>query len=383
MLARLSLLIPVAIVIAMVAVFVNTRPFDYLSEGAPPSEQFTVENVRLDDSGMHLSVRASGAEPMVLAQIQVDGAYRVFTQTPAGPIGYLETVNVDIAYPWVVGEAHHITLVSSTGTTFDHTIDVAVPTPVPDGGNLAGLALVGLFVGFVPILIGYAFYPALISFGASGRDFAMALTVGLLVFLLIDAMSEALDLAGSVAPGLKGNLVVWLGALITTLVLLAIGRRAGSAPEGPALALFIAIGIGAHNLGEGLAIGASLASGEIALASFLVLGFALHNVTEGIAISAPFPRGTASVGKLVGLALIAGGPAMLGTLSGAVQVAPVWNALAFGIGAGAILQVIIEICGAFLRQAQKTGSSVFAPVILWGFTAGLIVMYATAIAIQG
>lgn len=382
MTSRISILLPLLLVAGLVAVFVYARPFDQLSQGVPAAEELTVEATQLDDAGIHLSLRAAGSEPMTVAQVQVDGAYRVFSQSPTGPIGYLQSADITIPYPWVSGETHNILFVTSTGATFEHTIDIAIQSPGTQVVDLVWLALVGLFVGVVPILIGFAFYPSLLSFGAAGRDFALALTVGLLTFLLIDTSIEGLEIASNIAGGLKGDMLFWLSALMTTLALLAIGRRSGRPPEGVQLALFIAIGIGAHNLGEGLAIGASFASGEIALASFLVLGFALHNVTEGIAISAPIQKSDLSPSRLAGLALIAGGPAILGTMTGGLALAPIWNALAFGIGAGAILQVIIEIVGLFARRAQDDLNAWFSRANMTGFGLGIVVMYATALLVR-
>lgn len=380
---RLSIVIPLMLIGILVSLFLIAQPFDYLSKGAPPGEELTVEKIRIDSTGIHANIRASGSEPMTIAQIQVDGAYREFTQSPPGKVGYLDTVRIDIPYPWVSGEAHHLLLVTSTGTTFEHTIEVAVETPGTGLKDFLGLALIGLFVGFVPIMIGYAFYPALMSFGDSGREFAMALTVGLLAFLLIDTIAEGLEVAGTIADGLKADLVVWLSAILTTLTLLAVGRRKGKPPEGPALAMFIAIGIGIHNLGEGLVIGASLSIGEIALASFLVLGFALHNVTEGIAISSPLRRENISFVGLLWLALIAGGPAILGTLVGSISISPFWTALAFGIGAGAILQVIIEVGGVFLRRRKHLPVPWYSAASLMGFSSGIVLMYGTAFLVRG
>lgn len=381
--ARASAIIPLFLVAVLVALFLVVRPFDYLTKGAPPVEEITVENIRLDMKGIHATIRASGSEPVTIAQVQVDGAYALFNQEPQGPIRYLDTARIDVAYPWITGEAHRLTFVTRAGATFEHTIDVAVETPGAGPSDFAGLALVGLFVGFIPILIGYAFYPALMSFGAGGRDFAMALTVGLLAFLLIDTLGEGLEVAERVASGLKASLVVWLSAILTTLILLAIGRRRGRPPEGKALASFIAIGIGIHNLGEGLAIGASLSVGEVALASFLVLGFAIHNVTEGIAISAPIRREDVSIPTLVRLAVIGGGPAVIGTLSGGFSLSPFWTALAFGIGAGAILQVIIEIGGVFLRTRKELPLPWYSTATLSGFVAGIFIMYLTAFIVHG
>ena len=382
-LTRVSILVPIVLIALLIGTFLVAQPFDYLSKGAPPGEELTVETVRLDDNGIHATVRAAGSSPMTIAQVQVDGAYRAFTQIPPGKIGYLTTVRVDIPYPWVAGEAHHLLFITNSGATFEHSIDVAVETPGTQYSDFLGLAVIGLFVGFIPILIGYCFYPALMSFGESGREFAMALTIGLLAFLLIDTLAEGLAVAESIAEGLKADLVVWLSAVLTTLILLAVGRRKGRPPEGAALAMFIAIGIGVHNLGEGLAIGASLSIGEVALASFLVLGFAIHNVTEGIAISAPLQRENISIKRLVWLALIAGGPAVLGTLVGGTSISPFWTALAFGIGAGAILQVIIEVGGVFLRGRKELPVPWYSAASLSGFSLGIAIMYATAFVVRG
>ena len=129
MLSRASILLPVALIAGLVAVFLTAQPFDYLGKGAPPVESLSVEHVRLDGAGIHATVRAAGSEPMVIAQVQVDGAYRIFAQDPAGPIGYLKTARLDIPYPWIAGEAHHLVFLTSTGAGFEHSIDVAVATP--------------------------------------------------------------------------------------------------------------------------------------------------------------------------------------------------------------------------------------------------------------
>jgi len=383
-LIRASFVVPLALIALLAALFLTLRPLDFLGRGAPPAEALTVERVGLDADGFHALVRSGGATDITIAQVQVDGAYWEFTQTPAGPLAYLGSALIDIPYPWVAGETHRIVLLSATGTTFEHEVAVAIETPETSAGEVAGLALVGLFVGVVPILIGYAFMPAIISFGAAGRRFALALTVGLLAFLLVDTLKEGLEIAGRAVGGQKAETALWLGGLVSFLGLIAVGRRGGRPPEGAALALFIAIGIGLHNLGEGLAIGASLAGGAVALASFLVFGFALHNVTEGIAIAAPIERPGRRWVLLLGLALIAGGPAIAGTIAGAYAFSPFWAALAFGVGAGAILQVIVEVSASLMRGAPKGASgSWVSGASLSGFAAGVGIMYATALLVAG
>ena len=274
MLIRATLLIPAILIAALVAAFLIARPFDYLSKGAPPGESLVVERVRLDDNGIHATIRASSARAIIIAQVSGRQCLPLLFHDTRSTHRLSESCynrhSISMALP---AKTHHLNFITSTGTTFEHTIEIAVPTPSSDFSDLIGLALIGLFVGIVPIVIGYAFYPALVSFGESGQEFAISLTIGLLAFLLLDTISEGLEVAKRAAEGFRADLIVWLSALLSALVLLAVGRRGGRPPEGIELALFIAIGIGAHNLGEGLAIGASFSTGEVALASFLILGF--------------------------------------------------------------------------------------------------------------
>ena len=194
-------------------------------------------------------------------------------------------------------------MLSKTGAAFKKEIEVAVATPQADAGNLVPQALLGAFVGIVPVVIGLLFYPALRGIGRNGLDFVLALTVGLLAFLFIDTLHEAFEMVASAAPAFQGHAMVLLGAAAAFLVLFAVGRRHGT-PTGLALATYMALGIGLHNLGEGLAVGAAFAAGAAGLGTFLVLGFTLHNVTEGIGIAAPLVGSRPSLTTFAGLALL-------------------------------------------------------------------------------
>jgi len=374
-------LLPLAVIVAIAAVFITTRPLDFLSAGVPPAEELTVERATLDGQGLHLTVRSGAWEPLTVAQVQVDGAYWEFTLTPDAPLGRLAAARLDIPYPWTAGEPHIVKVVTSTGATFEHTIAVAATTPRQGAADFAVFAVVGLMVGVVPVATGMLFFPLLRRISRRGLDFVLALTIGLLAFLLIDTLEEGLEAAAKAATGLQAGLAVWLAAGATFLTLMWIGRRGGRRPEGRALAFYIALGIGLHNLGEGLAIGASFAIGETALASFLIVGFMLHNVTEGVGISAPLVGERPGWPLFAGLAAVAGLPAVVGTWAGAFAFAPHWAVLCFGIGAGAILQVIVEV-GAFIgRRASAAGDGWLTGSGLAGFAAGLAVMYGTALLI--
>ena len=314
---------------------------------------------------------------MTLAQVQVDGAWRAFTLTPDAPIGRLGTARLDIPYPWVEGETHHLLLLTATGVGFEHTIDVALATPAFAAQTLGMLTLVGLLLGVAPVAIGLLAFPAMRRAGPGALRFLLALTVGLLVYLMIDTLGEGLELGAEALGRLRGETLVWVAALFTAAVLLGLGRRGGAAPRGAALAGFIALGIGLHNLGEGLVVGTALATGAAALATFLVVGFVIHNVTEGFGIAAPL---TAARPTLAGLRRArrarraAGGARGVG---GGQAVSPYWAALCFGIGAGAILQVVIELAAWLTRENGGAARSPAPPPRASG--SGLAIMYGTAL----
>lgn len=354
------------------------RAFD---NGAPPVEKLTFERTILDNRGIHLKIRAGGSEPMTIAQVQVDEAFWSFTQDPPGPVDRLSTAWLHIPYPWILGEKHEVKVLTKTGATFDKEIEVAVATPQAQTGQLVPQALLGAFVGIVPVVIGMLFYPAMRSLGRQGLDFVLALTVGLLAFLFVGTLKDALEFAGQAAPVFQGNALVLLAAMVAFLVLFVIGRRHGT-PTGLALATYIALGIGLHNLGEGLAIGAAFAAGVAGLGAFLVVGFTLHNVTEGIGIVAPLVGSRPSPRTFAGLAILAGAPAILGIWLGSLSYSPHWSALALAIGAGAILQVIVEVGAYLFRIVNERGMTWLSPSTLGGFVAGVSVMYLTAMLVK-
>lgn len=369
-------LLPVAALVGVVAFILATRPLDDLSAAAPPTEDVAIESVRLDPGMMRVGVRVDGSQPVTIAQVQVDGAYRLFTQTPSGSLGRLATASIEIPYPWIAGETHSIRLLTSTGVAFDHVIDVAQERP-SGSSSLWTLALVGLILGVAPVAAGLLAYPAMRGMRESGLRFLLAVTVGLLLFLFVDTLGEGFETGAALLGRLQGNLLVWVSAAVTTLILLIVGRRGGRPPEGVRLAFFIALGIGFHNLGEGLVVGAALATGAAALATFLLVGFVLHNVTEGIGIAAPMTTAKPKPLTFVGLAALAGLPAVFGVWAGSQATSPLFVTLCFGVGAGAILQVIIEIGGLMIR---RTGTGVFTTLSGGGgVLAGLVIMYGTAL----
>ena len=379
---RLAIGIPLLLLAVVALAVFALDPLAKFGANLPPEEALVVERVTAGADGIVAHVRGDGRDPVQIAQVQVDGAYWTFAQTPAGPLHRLAAAKITVPYPWVAGDAHHMRFVTRTGATFEYTIDVARSSPDADSATLFNLALLGLFVGVVPITLGMMTLPVLRRMGREGIVFAMALTIGLLAFLLVDTVSEGLELAGEAASAFRGDTTVWLAAALTFLGLTAVSRRSSLPAGGAALATWLALGIGLHNFGEGLTIGVALSVGNAALGSLLIVGFTVHNLTEGVAIVAPVARRNISLVMLAGWAALAGLPAVAGAWIGAFTFVPHWGAIFFGVAAGAILQVMVEVGRTIWSIRSDDQQSVPAGTAFAGFGAGVLVMYASAFLVQ-
>ncbi len=373
-------LLPLVALLALVVAFVQTDPLEGVRKAFPPVEELNFERVTLksDPQEIVVRVRNGGPDPVTIAQVQVDDAYWQFTVSPDSKVGRLGTATLHIPYPWVEGEAHALVLLSSNGVKFVHEIAVAVETPDVDGSTLLTFTLVGLFVGVIPVFLGLCWLPFVRRLPERWVSFLLALTAGLLVFLAVDAIDEALELSGNVAGAFQGVGLIVLGFIAALAALWGVDgwlRQRRSEMTATYVAALIAIGIGLHNLGEGLAIGAAYSLGEIGLTTFLILGFTLHNVTEGLGIVTPLARARPSIRQLFLLGLVAGAPTIAGTWFGGLAYSPVLAVLFLAIGAGAIVQVIWEVGKLLGRQ----GKGITTPLNALGFTAGVLVMYLTGL----
>jgi zinc transporter ZupT len=316
----------------------------------------------------------------------VNDALWDFRVEPDATIPRLGSADVTIPYTWVEGEAYEIVLISDTGTTFAAEVPVALTTPAPSGETFSRYALIGFYVGVVPVALGLLWYPFLRRLGSAGTNFILALTLGLLAFLVLDTLLEAVEIAGGLPGAFSGVPMVLLVALLTLLGLLAterLFRRGREEASRLGTSYRIALGIGLHNLGEGLAIGAAFALGETALGTFLVLGFTLHNITEGVGIAAPVLRKKRpSLAHFVWLALLGGGPAIVGTWIGGFAYSNLLSTLFLAVGAGAILQVIYEVGRLLLKDSERAGMPALSGPNLGGLTTGIAVMYATALLVS-
>jgi len=346
----------------------------------PPVEELAVERTKLTPGVIELTIRNDGPDPVTVAQAVVNDAFAQFSGAES-PIGRLETATVRVRQPWVEGEAYEVALITSSGGTFAHEIPVAVETPDNDLSFFGLMALLGIYVGVIPVALGMLWLPWVRRIPPGWLRVVMALTVGLLGFLAIDATLEGFELAGEGSQAFGGIALVLVGGVVSYLLLSGVSawlaaRRASA--SGGTLALLVAIGIGLHNLGEGVAIGSAYSVGALALGAFLVVGFALHNTTEGLAIVAPIAHLRPSLGRLVVLGLVAGAPAVLGAWIGAAAFNTSLAAFLFGFGAGAIVQVIAQLAPSLRDDDGRT----LHPGAVAGLLGGLALMFATGLLVS-
>jgi len=383
--AWLLAVVPLLLVLVAIGAFVALGGPGLGERRGPPVEQLSFERTKLSPGTIELTVRNDGPDPVTVAQVIVNDAFTSFSGAEE-PIGRLETETVRIQQPWIEGEAYEVALLTEVGTTIAHEIPAAVETPSADIGFFGLMALLGIYVGVIPIALGMLWLPWIRRIPPGWLRFVMALTVGLLGFLAIDATLEGLELAGEGSQAFGGQALVFIGAIAAFLALTGVSawlrdRRRAAADKGASagsLAMLIAVGIGLHNLGEGLAIGTAYTTGALALGAFLVVGFALHNTTEGLAIVAPIARATPSLGRLAALGLIAGAPAVLGAWIGAAAFNTSVAAFLFGAGAGAIAQVVVQLAPS-LRDEQ---GRMLHPRAVSGLLAGFALMFATGLLVS-
>jgi zinc transporter ZupT len=378
---RLWALVPVLLLAVAVGAVVSSGSSlaELIGTNPPPADEFDIRRVEFSPGEIRITVRNPQPDDLTIANVNVDDAIVPYTVDGPTTLDRLRSSEIVVPFDWVEGDPMTVGVTSSTGIETVHEIPAAIETPQPSVEGFLGYALVGVLVGIVPVALGLLWLPALRQASAVWLSAFMAFTAGLLAFLGFEALSEAFALSTLLPAGLGGSGLVLLGVALSFLGMTALaGRlsRGGGTATGFALSLLVAIGIGVHNFGEGLAIGASFALGEIQLGTFLIVGFMVHNVTEGLGIATPLAKSRTTLLALAALVLIAGAPTILGAWLGGYSSSDVLAPLFFGIAAGAAFQVVVEVGRYVARNAPGGLRSGHALV---GFVAGVAVMYATGV----
>jgi zinc transporter ZupT len=377
------LILPLILLAGVIVLFLQTGGGLNLAEPAPV-EDLAIERTVLTPGQIEIHVRNAGPDELTISQVFINDAIWPFTVDPAPTIGRLQGARLVLPYPWVVGEAYFITLFSTNAIPFEVEIPVAFTTPQPDAGTFLSFTLIGLYVGVIPVYLGLFWFPALRQLGRQWMVFLLAITAGLLVFLGLDTLAEALEQAGAVPGPFQGIGVVGIGVVGTFFLLYAVSKRQFTMGRSDrakrlSLAYMIAVGIGLHNLGEGLAIGAAYRVGEIALGSFLVVGFIIQNITEGLGIIAPVLRDRPSWVQLAWMGLVGGAPAIFGAWLGAFSPSPTLAVLFLAIGTGAVFEVVFEIARLIQKDTEKQPMPL---TVFSGILSGMVLLWLTGLLIK-
>ena len=378
----ISAIAPIVLLVIMIA-FLLGPASTFLQFGIVLPE-VSIEKIEFTGNEIRATVRNTGPVDVNVVLADVNDRIQPAAIEPDTLLERFETELVRIPFDWNEGQPYEIGVTIDDGTRFAKGTDAAFQSLEPDIDLFVFLGMIGFLIGVVPIMIGLLWYPFIKKLGKNSFNFFLAFTMGLLIFLGIDAVIEAAEISENhLSSVFNGELLIATVIILSFLALHGVGKKLikrtelSTLSKGLAISLMIAIGIGFHNLGEGLAVGASIALGEVALSTFLIIGFATHNTTEGLAIAAPLTSTKAKIAKMIGLGLIAGIPAIFGTWIGGFSFSPFFTIVFLAIGAGAIFQVVLSI---FQYMNEKSNllsnTSLFA-----GISVGLLIMYLTSVLI--
>jgi zinc transporter, ZIP family len=410
--------VPIIVIGAMIILLLNS-PGILFQSSVKPLPEISIEKVEFSDRGIVAFVRNTGPSDTTIAQADVNDRIHPAAIEPSRILTRLADAKVIIPFVWNIGEPYKIGITTDDGTRFEKTVNSAAPAPRPTVEQASTFAIIGTYVGVIPVMMGLIWYPFIRRLSPNKYNFFLSLTAGLLVFLGIDALLESNEIAvKTLASAFNAQILIIMVAIVTLITLMYVSQRliqraskrsnpeveykpgylSHSEPDSEpsdirsssssqqqllirpiAISMMIAIGIGLHNFGEGLAIGAAVLLGEVALSSFLILGFTLHNTTEGLAIVAPMAKSRRiPVTKLVIMGLIAGGPTIIGAWIGGFLYSPIATVIFLSIGAGAIFQVVYSI-GSWMYHTNGSRGLLNNHWIIIGFAFGMLIMYLTGL----
>jgi ZIP family zinc transporter len=419
-------LIPIVVLSGMIVFLFGPGQLLLMKSGTSLPE-ITIERIEFQDGKIVSLLRNTGPTIITVAQADINNRIQPAAIEPSKNLSRLAVAKVIIPFSWNPGEPYEVGITTSDGIRFKKSVEAAALAPTPNVEQVSFFTIIGTYVGILPVLIGLLWLPFIKRLSRSKYIFFLSLTTGLLVFLGIDALVEGNKIAAeNIAGVFNGQMLIAMVTIVSFLALLYISgklvERANtmkkkrsetflqpssvsmsySTPKQQqqqfsnpfTIALMISIGIGLHNLGEGLAIGAAVLLGKVALSTFLIVGFTLHNTTEGLAIVAPMAKSDkVTKRKLLGIGIIAGAPAIAGAWIGGFLYSPIAAIVFLSIGAGAIFQVVISIIswitdsnnnmgGGSVEGEERKKKTWLNTSLIAGFIVGMLIMYVTSLLVS-
>jgi zinc transporter ZupT len=401
-------IIPFVVLTAMILFLFSPIGQSFLNSGVPMPE-VTIEKIEFQEGRIVAFIRNTGPVDITIAQADINDRIHLAAIEPSRSLPRLTEAQVIIPFPWNPAEPYEVGITTSDGVRFSKNVEAAAQVLTPNVEQVLLFAIIGAYVGIIPIMIGLLWYPFIRRLNTNKYNF---FTAGLLVFLGIDAVLESNEIISeNVAAIFNGQVLIVMVVIVSFLVLLyaseTLTQRAAKKSVSAnystsslsssasttsqqqqelikplAISLMIAIGIGLHNFGEGLAISAAVLLGKAALGTFLIVGFTLHNTTEGLAIVAPIAKsGKVMIRKLIVMGFIAGAPTIAGAWIGGFLYSPLAAVIFLSVGAGAIFQVVYSITSWISHTSSRNRKSLINASTIAGFAIGMLIMYTTGLLI--
>jgi ZIP family zinc transporter len=431
--------VPIVVLAGMIVFLFGPGQSFLLQNSGNSLPEITIERIEFQDGKIVALLRNTSPVIVTVAQADINDRIQPAAIEPSKNLSRLAVAKVIIPFSWNPGEPYEVGITTSDGVRFKKSVEAAALSPTANAEQISFFTIIGTYVGIIPILIGLLWFPFIKRLSKGKYNFFLALTAGLLVFLGIDAIVEGNKIAAeNVAGVFNGQMLIAMVTIVSFLALLYVSEKligrantiekkkkekseaslvhqqlqpssissmsssySASAKQQQqfskpfTIALMISIGIGLHNLGEGLAIGAAVLLGKAALSTFLIVGFTLHNTTEGLAIVAPMARSANKViiRKLIGMGLIAGAPAIVGAWIGGFLYSPIAAIIFLSIGAGAIFQVVFSILSWIadnnnnvssgnVQMEERRKKSWLNTSLIAGFIVGMVIMYVTSLMVS-
>lgn len=402
-------IIPFVVLTAMILFLFSPVGQSSLNSGVPVPE-VTIEKIEFQEGKIVAFIRNTGPVDITVAQADINDRIHPAAIEPSRSLPRLTEAQVIIPFPWNPAEPYEVGITTSDGVRFSKNVEAAAEVLTPNVEQVLLFAVIGAYVGIIPIMIGLLWYPFIRRLNTNKYNFFLSLTAGLLVFLGIDAVLESNEIISeNVAAIFNGQVLIVMVVIVSFLVLLytseTLTQRAAKKSVSAnystslsssasttsqqqelikplAISLMIAIGIGLHNFGEGLAISAAVLLGKAALSTFLIVGFTLHNTTEGLAIVAPVAKsGQVMIRKLIVMGFIAGAPTIAGAWIGGFLYSPLAAIIFLSVGAGAIFQVVYSIASWISHTSNQNRKTLINTSTIAGFAIGMLIMYTTGLLI--
>ena len=403
-------IIPFVVLTAMILFLFSPVGQSFLNSGVPMPE-VTIEKIEFQEGRIVAFIRNTGPVDITIAQADINDRIHPAAIEPSRSLSRLTEAQVIIPFPWNPAEPYEVGITTSDGVRFSKNVEAAAQVLTPNVEQVLLFAVIGAYVGIIPIMIGLLWYPFIRRLNTNKYNFFLSLTAGLLVFLGIDAVLESNEIISeNIAAIFNGQVLIVMVVIVSFLVLLytseTLTQRAAKKSVSAnystsslsssastttqqqelikplAISLMIAIGIGLHNFGEGLAISAAVLLGKAALGTFLIVGFTLHNTTEGLAIVAPIAKsGQVKIRKLIVMGFIAGAPTIAGAWIGGFLYSPLAAIIFLSVGAGAIFQVVYSIASWISHTSSHNRKTLINTSTIAGFVTGMLIMYTTGLLI--